>query len=637
MAWFDDYYDESGSYKSSTKTSWEDWKSSWKKWKEEGYWTDRRKTYKSSLGHGGRSLTSTTSYISNYYSSAYGTGHSAEDSDRAEKLLSKTYSTVREFVIILNFPFDVHVQFVGNRREHEYKLHRSLEQRRIFVDTSIFDDKTKSDEEVINVTCGFGIHEAAHLLYTEYELYKTFFDDSSTLPGKVSTTAREFMKKIFELIEDERVEDKLLSNRPGYLDFIKYMKDYSFKKYTGFSMSKDNKFCQFFDTLIRLIRFPDEIDEKVIESYSELYGKIKEQVTPLPERTKESLIASKNIVNLILSEFSEDDISILTSAMSQINTAINIMSTEILYGYDKDSEIDPSKKRIGKIIDTNEYLYKMVMGTMEKGSKSTVFFEKKVGDRGKYLEVSKKVSRYVPAIKKLISGVDKNTSFNIHGCRYGLLDTSKLAEAYQGVPQVYIRQGHSVTNKTTVCVLIDESGSMGGSKERKAVEAGILLNEALGSLPGVDLYVYGHTADIGGIGNLNMSIYREGSVYKPKYSMSDIKARCQNRDGEAIIETAKRVRKFTQSQCIMFVISDGEPAAYGYGGYDAIKDVRNSVTTVENMGFEVIQISIDYVYRVQDMFTNYIDIKSSLSDMPKLLGNIIKKCIVKSKKTLTVM
>ena len=87
----------------------------------------------------------------------------------------------------------------------------------------------------------------------------------------------------------------------------------------------------------------------------------------------------------------------------------------------------------------------------------------------------------------------------------------------------------------------------------------------------------------------------------------------------------------------MFVISDGEPAAYGYGGYDAIKDVRNSVTTVENMGFEVIQISIDYVYRVQDMFTNYIDIKSSLSDMPKLLGNIIKKCIVKSKKTLTVM
>ena len=89
MAWYDDYYGGTENYKSSSsKTSWEDWKNNWKKWKEEGYWSDRRKTYKSSLGHRGSSLTSTTSYISNYYSS-YGS-HSKEDSDRAEKLLSKT-------------------------------------------------------------------------------------------------------------------------------------------------------------------------------------------------------------------------------------------------------------------------------------------------------------------------------------------------------------------------------------------------------------------------------------------------------------------------------------------------------------------------------------------------------------------
>ena len=623
MDWFGKDY--------NSKSSWERWKDDWKKWKEEGYWSDRRKTYRSSLGHESRSLTSATSYIYNSYSNYI----SSEDSDRAEKLLSKTYSTVREFIVILNFPFDVHVQFVGNSEESKYGIKRSPGQRKIFVDTSIFNDKSKSNEDIINVTCGFGIHEAAHLLYTEYRLYQTFFE--KRLSG-YSDTIMSFMKKIFELIEDECVEDKLLCNRPGYLEFIKSFKDYTFSKYTGYSLSKDNKFNQFFDNLIRLIRFPDEINEKIVESYSELYGKIKEQVTPLPEKTKESLIASKNIVELILKYFKESEIEQVTTAMSNATRVMDLtMSTEILYGQDEDPDIEPSSSRIGKVVKSNEYLYKMVMGKMEKGSNNNVFFEKKEGDKSKYIDISTKVSKYVPAIRKLISGVDKNVDFCVHGCRSGLLDTSKLAEAYQGVPQVYIRQGHTVTNKTTVCVLIDESGSMGGSKERKAVEAGVLLNEALGNLPGVDLYVYGHTADIGGIGNLNMSIYREGSNYKPKYSMSDIKAKCQNRDGMAIIETAKRVRKFTQSQCIMFVISDGEPAAYGYGGYGAIKDVRKSVIEVEKMGFEIIQVSIDYVHKVSDMFDNHIDISSSLSDMPKLLGNIVKKCIVKSKKTSTII
>ena len=55
------------------------------------------------------------------------------------------------------------------------------------------------------------------------------------------------------------------------------------------------------------------------------------------------------------------------------------------------------------------------------------------------------------------------------------------------------------------------------------------------------------------------------------------------------------------------------------------------------MGFEIIQVSIDRVPRVSDMFDNHIDISSSLSDMPKLLGNIVKKCIVKSKKTSTII
>ena len=59
---------------------------------------------------------------------------------------------------------------------------------------------------------------------------------------------------------------------------------------------------------------------------------------------------------------------------------------------------------------------------------------------------------------------NRNYEFNIHGCRSGLLDEAKIAEAYQGVPQVYIRKGKVETSNSAVVVLIDESGSMGGGR-----------------------------------------------------------------------------------------------------------------------------------------------------------------------------
>jgi nitric oxide reductase activation protein len=84
----------------------------------------------------------------------------------------------------------------------------------------------------------------------------------------------------------------------------------------------------------------------------------------------------------------------------------------------------------------------------------------------------------------------------------------------------------------------------------------------------------------------------------------------------------------------MFVISDGEPAAYNYHGASAIHDVKQNVSKLENDNFTVIQISIDTVRNVSEMFTNYIDLTQDLSKFPKTLGKIIKKAVVGDKKTI---
>lgn len=639
MSWFEKYYKRFFDDELPSK--------GWDYKKPENFLETNKKTYQSRLGNWSAEKSAGTMSWWGGRSPIY-TGYSSitskEDSERSEKLLSDVYRTVREFVIILNFPFNVYVQFVGNHKEALYGF-RHDSGRRLFVPTKVFDDPTKTNEEVTSITCGAGVHEAAHLLFTEYRVFKSFMNSIRTeMRDTISPLAVENLTEIiFNLIEDERVEDKLLSERPGYLEFIKSHKKYKLEKLKSYPW-KNKEFGQFFDNLFRLIRYPEEIDEKVVEKYSRIYGVIRDLINPLPSKTKDVCKVVRTIVELILDSFEDISAESLNreESIEQLDEEFKKLTNseitdKILYGVDEDSGYDPSQKLIGCKISDNPLIYKLVMGKVEKGVGKGVYFEKKAGDKVNYLKDKDKISKYIPAIKKLISGSDKNYDFVVHGCRYGLLDTTKLAEAYQGVPHVYKRVGHVVTNKTTVCILIDESGSMSGYREVMAREAGILLNEALGSLPGVDLYVYGHTADITKIGDVNLSVYREGNRYNPKYSMSDIKAQCQNRDGQAILEVAKRVRKFTDAKTLMFVLSDGVPAAYGYCGEEAIRDTRKHVVEAEKLGFDIIQISIATVYGVERMFDKYIDITSDVSELPHKLGNIIKKCIVDNKKSDTIL
>jgi nitric oxide reductase activation protein len=220
------------------------------------------------------------------------------------------------------------------------------------------------------------------------------------------------------------------------------------------------------------------------------------------------------------------------------------------------------------------------------------------------------------------------------------LDTNKLAEAYQGVPQVYTRMGHVRTNNTAVCILIDESGSMssgfaGTCRCRIARKAGILFNEAFGSVPGVDLFIYGHSADKIESGTTELRIYREPGMKIDQYkALSDVSARFENRDGDAILSAAKRVRKFTQSSCTMFVISDGSPCAIDYWGDNAILDTRKKIVKVQTtLNMNIIGICIDAEVPGDQLYDTHVDLLN-LSTLPKVLGQMIKKTIMENRSTV---
>lgn len=624
-------------------TSYNPW---WKRKDYDDYYDDEddgrwgrsifRKSYKSSVGNSGelsRTINRSSWYGESYYS--YSSVGKEEDA-QLSKLIEKAYSSVKDMITIMDFPFPIRVNLnEGSDESSSYSDYFSEEkrdnsERRIAVPSKIF-DSTEDNETKINAFCGFGLHEAAHLRYTYLRVYLNFL---SFISGKYTFEEGEIIKIFINLLEDNRVEDLLLTERPGFQDFIDCAKSYNSKTLEEkLNIMRERKLILFFKTLIGILRFPGLIEEEVLEEYSEVYKEVQEKITPYPENLKDICSVSESIFKIIKEKkLSDIDPAELKKILFLINDTESI--TSIMYGVDLDSGRKIDKSKVSRLLSSKDSLtMKILEGTVERGDSDKVFFEKPKGDRNDYLRDVRAVQKYVPRLKKILTGTDKNYDFNIQGCRSGILDTTKLAEAYQGVPQVYLRQGHVRTNKSTICVLIDESGSMGGKKEILARQAAILLNETFGKSLGVDLYIYGHTADIGSIGYINLSVYREGSHYNPKFSLSKSCAKSQNRDGDAILEVAKRVRKFTKENCIMFVISDGSPCANGYEGIPAIKDTAAKVKEAEKLGFGIIQISIDAVYRVEDMFDTYIDIGYNLEEMPKLLNEIVKTKVIKTKHT----
>ena len=607
-----------------------------------GYsWKDVYKSrYKSSLGFGTSKLSETASSSISYYTSYY---KKFSDVDSQRVLLESAYKTARDLVIVLDFPFKIHIQLSSEGTE----VSGSPGDRRLFIPTSVLDDSTYDTTSKINICCGLAIHEAAHLKFTELKVLSSFMEKVSSgywdSDEKISESHINFVNSIINLIEDERVEDKLLTERPGYTEFIDKAKSWNYKKFISAKKSESGKVEAFLNNLFRLIRYPEGLEDEVLSEYHEQYNRIQALLNPLPRSTKEACISGFKIYKEIISIFSD-----LGLTHRETNTALSDFGSRMgegyircMYGVDTDSHSYADKANIMTSISTYSstcegvsLLAGLVTGSIETGTEKNVYFEKPKGSKTLYQSLAKEVSPYVSAIRKLIRNTDKNYDFNIYGCRTGKLDTAKLAEAYQGVPQVYIRSGRVTTNNSTVCVLIDESGSMRWEeKDEQARKAAILLNEALKDLPNVDLYIYGHTADTITYGTTELSIYREGNRPTSPYALSDSKARFENRDGTAIYEAGQRVRRFTKNPCIMFVISDGEPAAYHYGGSSAISDVRKNVTKLENDGFTVIQITIDTVNHAKEMFTHVIDLKEGIQELPNLLSKVIKKAIINDKKT----
>lgn len=591
------------------------------------------------------------------------------DSPSQEELIQRAYPMAKQTISAMDTPFKVNVKLSDTRS--------CTEAKNVYVATEYFDSEKLSTGEKLDIFLGLTAHEGSHLLYTQ-------FDQMGKAAG-----VHPLCGNLLNIIEDERIERLLGEEKPGLANYLKAVKEYYFGKYASRHEGSEDEGLSRLERIVNcilgIVRYPRLLKESEMVEFGSLLLQVEEILTPYPDSTVAAEQAAEKIFALIQEEYKKDRESSSEKRESGRKSEKKHSSDDPGKGSGRDgcdaSDAEKNKKKInpdsGKegepcsaesamrslekdlraiassledvaggpvqpgmegcgalkasdkaesIKEDHGLLADICEGTVETGHSKDVLFRKAPENTERYLRALDQVKQYVPAIRRVVKGHCKEYKYTHMGMRSGVLDTAKLAEAVQGVPTVYIRQGAVRSDRACVCILVDESGSMIREGRMDAArQTAVLLNEALSGIPNIELFMYGHSADEETQGHTDLRIYRE-KEYCPKHSLGSLEARDNNRDGVAILETAMRVRRQTDEEVLMFVLSDGAPAAQNYIGREAIAHTKACVQKAESMGFRIVQICINASYDPALMFRHYVKLEN-LGSLAKDLGMEITKAL----------
>lgn len=579
------------------------------------------------------------------------------------KLLRDSYRHACDIRDIMDIPRSIRIQLNVDTETS------CTDGKTVIVSTKVYDDNKIDNNVKLDVFLGTTIHEFSHILYTDMaEIRKN-------RPNK-------FLFNLFNTIEDERIEYNTTQNYPGYANFIGQAKYYYFDLLYK-KAEKQDDLMDVLQNILYIVRYPARVDTKVIYRHQVLFDKIKKVLCDFGNNSKEAYDKAEKIYKLLLDYFKfpppppeeqqegdeEQDQSDSSEGQSD--------SGEGQEGSDKNSKTQSSPKsgsdegsagkkkqepikaytqeeikqaaeklaeQMRRLITSNTSLnsneIKDEWDSKEiadecKQIKYDVFIVKQEDYERRYKADFDTVKQHINGLVNTFSKFFVEQEYRLTGMRRGVLDTNKLAEAYQAVETVYSNKFKRTTPGLDVCVLIDESGSMSGTNIASARKCAILLNEVFLRLKQCDFYVYGHTADNRHMGEVTINVYRD-HWNRNRYALGKVESYSNNKDSVAIEETYKMVRKQTSKPLLMFVISDGAPNAYGLRGQPAVEEVKKVVNRIESNGDTLVcQIAIESHFRPQDMFNHYV-VMTDMNTFPSDLSGYVMNTLISKLKRVDV-
>lgn len=175
-----------------------------------------------------------------------------------------------------------------------------------------------------------------------------------------------------------------------------------------------------------------------------------------------------------------------------------------------------------------------------------------------------------------------------------------------------------------VSVLIDQSGSMSGTRIEKALEMAIVIENFCSGL-NIPLAITGHMDGMNGV-NLTNFIRFEDNSKSRKYNLAQLKSGGCNRDGFALKYCVDNLMLRPEENKLMILISDGRPNSNKYSGKLAEQDLAEIKKIFERKGGRLIAAAIgDDKEIISRIYGNsFLDI-SDLEKLPMKMVSIISK------------
>lgn len=260
-------------------------------------------------------------------------------------------------------------------------------------------------------------------------------------------------------------------------------------------------------------------------------------------------------------------------------------------------------------------------------------------------EYNKLVAKLHSNIRKLMEQLklrNEEKRIQEHGLKRGRLDEGsiyKLGFASTGfeVTTLFEQEEIKEPPKIAIGLLVDESGSMGGEKIEMARKLAIVLANALKGIHGVQFSVMGHSGQgyVHGKECDGMALVHYFTPDNPKMeSMGNISAFVQNLDGYAIAKVVtKMIGWYPDCPKKMVIhLSDGLPAAGGYGGASAVKHVGNVTKTAARNGVRVLGIGVGAEFTKIDMTAMYgpnsFAIVKDMAQSALTIGKLIRDSVL---------
>ena len=173
-----------------------------------------------------------------------------------------------------------------------------------------------------------------------------------------------------------------------------------------------------------------------------------------------------------------------------------------------------------------------------------------------------------------------------------------------------------------VCLLLDQSGSMSGSRISKCLEMAVLVEDFCRSLD-IPLSIVGHQKS--SKVEINQFIDFDEINDNARYNLTTMSAGGCNRDGFALRYCIDKLKERTETSRLMIIVSDGRPNDGNYRGTVAVKDLRDIATDCKKQNIALIAAAIgDDKEQIREIYGNaFLDI-SDLQALPRKMVAVIK-------------